>query len=197
MSPFFAYRGIQGGREVQGFTESADETNVRSLLEGAGVNVSEVVRGDPPPSRFPRFAFRGHNSSGSLLQGVIEARTPEEAKERLQSEYQVSLTEIREEVGSSPVTPPPPTSPARALRHSPLRETVRLYAGWLIAWYGVTVTFGYYAKERALPFDLPLLESLASSDTVAVILLALYSTMLLTSPQLLPAMRSWDSNHLP
>lgn len=59
--------------------------------------------------------------------------------------------------------------------YHPIVSTLRLYAGWLLAWYGLFVALGYYAHVRSLSWDLPFVEAfylspLIFSFTVAIFL---------------------------
>lgn len=61
-------------------------------------------------------------------------------------------------------------------------STLRLYAGWLLAWYAVFVSLGYYVHTRALPFSIPFVEafylsSLMFSITVATFVFLFLSTV--------------------
>jgi len=88
-----------------------------------------------------------------------------------------------------PVVPSPhkpiPTStePAHkeqsSVYHS-IVSTLRLYAGWLLAWYGLFVAVGYYATSRSLPWDIPFVQAfyvspLIFSFTVSIFLFLLLS----------------------
>jgi hypothetical protein len=62
----------------------------------------------------------------------------------------------------------------------PITSTLGLYAGWLLAWYGFFVAFGYYATVRTLPWDIPFVRAfyvspLIFSFTVAIFLFLLLS----------------------
>lgn len=78
-------------------------------------------------------------------------------------------------------TPEPATTkPIAATGYHSLTTTLRLYAGWLLAWYGLFVAVGYYATVRALPWDIPFVQAfyvspLIFSFTVAIFLFLLLS----------------------
>lgn len=83
-----------------------------------------------------------------------------------------------------PVSPPAPQAETKietaAKTYAPIASTLRLYAGWLLAWYGFFVAFGYYATVRALPWDIPFVRAfyvspLIFSFTVAIFLFLLLS----------------------
>ncbi len=62
----------------------------------------------------------------------------------------------------------------------PLLETLRLYAGWLLAWYCMVYAIGSYQYTRELPFTLPYAESLFLSPLVLSFTFAAYLFLLLT-----------------
>lgn len=64
-------------------------------------------------------------------------------------------------------------------QYHPLLRTLHLYAGWLLAWYGLFVALGYYALTRSLPWDIPFVQAFTASPLIlsfmAVIFLFLLS----------------------
>jgi hypothetical protein len=67
-------------------------------------------------------------------------------------------------------------------RYVPLVETLRLYAGWLLAWYGVVFLLGGYQQVKdPFPLNLSLLESLLSSGVLLVSAFGAYLFLLFTS----------------
>jgi hypothetical protein len=48
----------------------------------------------------------------------------------------------------------------------PLSETLRLYAGWPIAWYGLAYILGYYQKTRSITPEIPYVYGLLYSPLV-------------------------------
>lgn len=48
----------------------------------------------------------------------------------------------------------------------PLSETLRLYAGWLLAWYAVVYILGYYQMTRSLEPEIPYVYGLLYSPLV-------------------------------
>lgn len=48
----------------------------------------------------------------------------------------------------------------------PFVDTMRLYAGWLIAWYTLVYAFGSFQHSRSLPYEIPYLEGLFLSPLV-------------------------------
>ncbi len=71
--------------------------------------------------------------------------------------------------------PVPAAKPQKPSGYHTVTTTLRLYAGWLLAWYGLFVAVGYYATVRALPWDIPFVQAffvspLIFSFTVAIFL---------------------------
>ena len=67
------------------------------------------------------------------------------------------------EVGSHPLK-----------KYLPLLSTLRLYAGWLLAWYALFVALGYYSTVRSLPFEIPLVMSFYASPLIYSVTLAVF-----------------------
>lgn len=65
--------------------------------------------------------------------------------------------------------------------YHPLFSTLRLYAGWLLAWYALFVAVGYYARERALPWDIPFVGAFAGSGLVFSFVVAIFFFLLLST----------------
>jgi len=66
-------------------------------------------------------------------------------------------------------------------RYEPLIVTLRLYAGWLLAWYFVLYAFGGYQAVRDLPFRIPLVDEFLASPLLAEASLAVFLFLLLSS----------------
>jgi hypothetical protein len=65
--------------------------------------------------------------------------------------------------------------------YAPLLETIRLYAGWLLAWYVLVFALGGYQATKTLPFDVPLVYGLAQSPLVLTFAFATFLFLLLSS----------------
>jgi hypothetical protein len=70
-------------------------------------------------------------------------------------------------------------------KYFPLIETIRLYAGWLLAWYILVYALGGYQNSRDLPFSIPYVEallppysSIVFSFTIASFLFLLLTTLI-------------------
>ncbi len=62
----------------------------------------------------------------------------------------------------------------------PLLDTLRLYAGWLLAWYCLVYAVGFYQSQKSLPFSIPFTESLFLSPLVLSFTFAAYLFLLLS-----------------
>ena len=100
------------------------------------------------------------------------------------SKKTLGFTNIVPEVekASSEIKPTPSQQSKSNSVYMPVIETLRLYSGWLLAWYALFVAIGYYATQRELQFDIPFvrgfyLSPLIFSFTVAIFFFLLLSTV--------------------
>ncbi|MBM3227649.1 hypothetical protein FJZ27_02160 [Candidatus Peribacteria bacterium] len=63
----------------------------------------------------------------------------------------------------------------------PIAATLRLYAGWLLAYYAVVYALGWYVRSRPLPFAIPYVEALLLSPLVLSFTLAAFLFLILQS----------------
>ena len=63
----------------------------------------------------------------------------------------------------------------------PIVDTLRLYAGWLLAWYFLVYALGLYQTTRELPFRIPYLQGIFDSPLVLSFTLASFLFLLMTS----------------
>ncbi len=76
------------------------------------------------------------------------------------------------------------TQPSRGTSsagYHPLVSTLRLYAGWLLAWYGLFVALGYYTHVRQLPWLLPFVEAFFISPLIFTVIVAIFLFLILGS----------------
>jgi hypothetical protein len=81
----------------------------------------------------------------------------------------------------SPSTPASTPQSISLNKYFPLLSTLRLYAGWLLAWYGLFVALGYYSTVRALPFEIPLVMSFYASPLIYSVTLGVFLFLLCTA----------------
>lgn len=65
--------------------------------------------------------------------------------------------------------------------YHPLISTLRLYSGWLLAWYGLFVAIGYYTHVRVLPSAIPFVEAFYLSPLIFSFTLAVFIFLLATT----------------
>jgi len=63
----------------------------------------------------------------------------------------------------------------------PLTDTLRLYGGWLLGWYGIVYLLGWFQHTGRLPFSFDFIESLFQSALVLNFAFGTYLFLLLTS----------------
>lgn len=89
-----------------------------------------------------------------------------------------------------PAAPIPVTNTERGAQHSEqgvgkhyfsLISTIRLYAGWLLAWYALFVALGYYSHVRTLPWNIPFVEAFYLSPLIFTFVVAIFLFLILTS----------------
>lgn len=90
----------------------------------------------------------------------------------------IGFTNIVEPATKS--TPVAATKAARGAYH-PLTATLRLYAGWLLAWYGLFVAVGYYSVYRVLPWDIPFVQAFYMSQLIFSFIAAIFIFLMMSA----------------
>jgi len=123
------------------------------------------------------------------LEEIHESTLAEQTEANLPSAPLPTEPAVSEEFPAVPVPPLSDISTAKNEakqkktsdpRYFPLIDTLRLYAGWLLAWYCVVFALGSYQHFRALPFQIPYLEGLFLSPLVLSFTLAAFLFLLVT-----------------
>ena len=65
--------------------------------------------------------------------------------------------------------------------YAPLIDTLRLFAGWLLAWYGAVYVLGAYQQEQVLSSDIPFLQALFQSPLILRFTFGTFLFLLLSS----------------
>jgi uncharacterized membrane protein len=155
-----------------------------------------------------QFSYNAIDEDGKEVRGTVDAFDAGAARDALTNLGLRSITvdasppslpstpEIAPPPPPPPVSPPPHATPVQKVTEAktttslpskekkqflPLLDTLRLYAGWLLAWYSLVVVLGYFANVRALPFDIPFVGGLFLSSLVISFLLATFFFLLCTS----------------
>lgn len=133
------------------------------------------------------FAYIAKKPDGSEDRGIIDAASFDAAREELRKKG--LLPEDIREIPGKPIAPEAPvadvkpkpaplpwsaatnggtTTPAPAVEsaaYAPLHETLRIFAGWLLAWYGVIYALGFLEHTEKLP-AIPFVSELFASRLV-------------------------------
>lgn len=115
------------------------------------------------------YRYSATDASGEKKEGTIKSQSLQAARDAITA---LGYTPI--EIYEAPADAPPPIQEALAEKpeqqaevvYFPLLETLRLYAGWLLAWYCLVYAVGSYQFTRPLPFRIPYAESLFLSPLV-------------------------------
>lgn len=156
------------------------------------------------------FIFEGKDEQGVLKKGTTHAGTKREAYDKLTHDQRLTLSRLAP-IGSPPghdaelarwnqersglaTSAKQQSEPARTVapaastgttsdvtKYHPLFSTLRLYAGWLLAWYAFFVALGYYARVRALPWDIPFVSAFSSSGLVFTFVAGIFLFLLLST----------------
>lgn len=110
------------------------------------------------------------------MRGSVDAVSLDKAREELRKKGLV-IEDIREDTSSlrkEPQNRPLPWSAQNTsakphapeeVRYAPLHETLRIFAGWLLAWYGLIYALGFLEHTQRLP-TLPFVHELFISPLV-------------------------------
>ncbi|MDB4977887.1 MAG: hypothetical protein JWM56_73 [Candidatus Peribacteria bacterium] len=151
----------------------------------------------------PRFSYALRLPDGSTEHGIIDAPDVLSARAAL-AEMSGDIIELMatvppiEKTHTPPPSPPwhlvdekkadkpkvknvPPSVKNTAATYVPVTTTIRLYAGWLLAWYFLIYAFGSYQFTKALPFEIPYLDEFFLSPTILSFTFAAFLFLLLSS----------------
>lgn len=136
----------------------------------------------------PSFSYIARTNEGTLERGTINARSVDAAREQLRRK-QMEVEELQEEdapvavqFSNMPwtVSDKEKASPD-VVEYIPLIDTLRLFAGWLLAWYAVVYLLGAYQLTGKISSELPFLQSLFESWLVLRFAFITFLFLLLTS----------------
>ena len=143
------------------------------------------------------FSYIARTAAGTLEKGSIEASTPEQAREKLRKR-QLIVEELKAEESEKPISfagampwtttdedavpvMAAQTLPEDAAEYIPLVDTLRLFAGWLLAWYAVVYLLGSFQLNGKIPYDIPFLQGLFESPVVLRFAFATFLFLMLTN----------------
>lgn len=138
------------------------------------------------------YAYQATDSSGKRLDGTIDAHSLQAARESIISlglepleiyEAAASATTLPDAKWVDPILSMEPDEPVLVAEgpeaaYFPLLETLRLYAGWLLAWYSLVYAVGAYQFMKDIPVHVPYAESLFLSPLVLSFTFAAYIFLL-------------------
>ena len=143
------------------------------------------------------YTYQATDSSGNQREGTVDALSLQAARDAVMDLglqpieiYESALPTTAPADDSPWVDPmsaaPPPPAPDNTVSESstayfPFLETLRLYAGWLLAWYSIVYAVGAYQFLNDVPFRIPYAESLFLSPLVLSFTFAAYLFLLLSS----------------
>jgi hypothetical protein len=124
----------------------------------------------------PTFSYIAKGSDGTETRGTLDAASADGAREELRKRGL-----LPEDVRDIPAPKAKPDKPAPlpwsganngsaprmpdAPTYAPLHETLRIFAGWLLGWYGVIYALGFLEQSGKVP-DLPFVRELFESRLV-------------------------------
>lgn len=138
------------------------------------------------------YTYIAEDAAGVKQSGTVEAPTYDQAREILRKK-DLAVSALAEFTLSDqdplPVESMPwsgrtkkvPAAPAGDVTYLPLVETLRLFAGWLIAWYGLVYLLGGLQFKKNISADIPFVAALASSSLVLRFCFGTFLFLLLTS----------------
>lgn len=139
------------------------------------------------------FRYQATNEHGEQVTGTVDATDEASARSALADVRMSAIALTAETPAPAASSAPPPSIPApekqeikqavASVSDAPfsLLSTLRLYAGWLLAWYGLVMALGYYSDVRTLPFEIPFVHGLFLSSLVFSFLLATFLFLLMSS----------------
>ena len=132
----------------------------------------------------PLFTYTARRADGTSTQGQIDAVSTQAARDVLK-EINLEVEELHEATLSEKQTAKPPLAkrmpPFFSKTYFPLVETLRIYAGWLLALLSVAYILGAYQYTKELPIDLPFVGGLIFSPLLLQVALLSFLILLLSS----------------
>jgi hypothetical protein len=145
------------------------------------------------------FSYIARTADGTLERGNIDAPTMEKARETLRKKH-LDVEEMRAADAATPsisftqsmpwtVTDEPDGSkktPKKAVKaapvgYIPLVDTLRLFAGWLLAWYGVIYVLGSLQLSGKISTEWPFVQGLFESALVLRFTFATFMFLMLST----------------
>ena len=159
--PQFSYTAQDSdGKMKEGTVTAESLENARDALKELSLTVQEIHETTMAENAIP-WEVTGEQLTPEKAEKLFSA-----VAEPSDSSVENSSSPASAEIGSS--------------TYFPLIDTLRLYAGWLLAWYFLVYAIGSYTSFRLLPFDIPFLEGLFLSPLVLSFTFAAWLFLLLS-----------------
>lgn len=133
------------------------------------------------------YSYTAKSTNGENIDGTISAHSLQSARDAIVElglepieiyETPASMQPVHEPLKDAPQ--PAPAVEVSGRVYFPLFETLRLYAGWLLAWYSLVYAIGSYQFMKDVPMRIPYAESLFLSPLVLSFTFAAYLFLLLS-----------------
>lgn len=104
------------------------------------------------------YSYVARNEKGLIVRGTLDAPGAQAAHAALRDMNLQSQELVQTFAGDADEASSP--SDAKPDGYAPLVDTLRLYAGWLLAWYFAVFALGSYQFTRSLPVRISFIEEL-------------------------------------
>ncbi|PIR52331.1 hypothetical protein COU77_00910 [Candidatus Peregrinibacteria bacterium CG10_big_fil_rev_8_21_14_0_10_49_16] len=152
--PLFMYTALRGGREHHGSLDALSLQEAREALKQAGYDVQEI-----------------HEATA----GERKAIPPWERGVVEHQEEKPIQREVSKPVESMVLENVSAYSPNAFI------SVLRIYAGWLLAWYALVFILGTYQLTKRLPIEFPYVDSLVQSPLLPRFAFGVFLFLLLSS----------------
>lgn len=201
--PLFSYTALNAQKErIRGTVDAISLQAARDALQGTGLFVEEIHEATPlerdaaKPWETEAVVERDEGIVGNVStvgmvgQGgnVGDVGTVSQVGEM----GTVSTVGTVSNVGAEGVERETSNeSTSQQSTYYPLLDTLRLYAGWLLAWYVFVIALGAYQETKNLPFTIPLVEGLWQSVLIIRAAFGVFLFLMLTSLYRFFGSRRW------
>lgn len=110
------------------------------------------------------FSYTAADADGTNHTGMLHA-ADEAAARKLLTKKGLAVSDLRS-LGMPWATTDAGTGKTKAvidMEYAPLQDTLRLFAGWLLAWYGLVYAIGGLRAEQSITADIPVIDALFQS----------------------------------
>lgn len=185
--PLFSYTATTaGGERTRGVVDAMSLQAARSALQETGLFVEEIHEALPSEQESVKPWETAAVAEQSYQLSAVRCQ---EMTDGSQGSDGVSLgdVELKEAENLKPGSYNLKASPS----YYPFLDTLRLYAGWLLAWYVLVIALGAYQETKELPFSIPLVEGLWQSPLLIRAVFGVFLFLLCTSLHRFFGSRKW------